>query len=80
MHSKDFILHKESVLSSEDCNNIITFFEDNSHLHREGQRCKDSEMFLETVGKTPINSLLAKALSICTDEYQQEYPFINSIK
>ena len=28
MHSKDFILHKESVLSSEDCNNIITFFVD----------------------------------------------------
>ena len=42
MHSKDFILHKESVLSSEDCNNIITFFEDNSHLHKEGQRCKDT--------------------------------------
>ena len=80
MHSKDFILHKESVLSSDDCNNIITFFEDNSHLHRKGQRCEDTEMFLETVGKTPINSVLARALSICTDKYQQEYPFINNIK
>ena len=47
MHSKDFILHKESVLSSEDCNNIITFFEDNSHLHKEGQRCEDTEMFFK---------------------------------
>ena len=80
MHSKDFILHKESILSSENCNNIINFFEGNSHLHREGQRSIDTEMFLETVGKTPINSVLAQALSICTEEYQQEYPFINKIK
>ena len=80
MHSKDFILHKESILSSENCNNIINFFEGNSHLHREGQRCKDTEMFLETVGKTPINSVLAQALSVGTDEYHREYPFINKIK
>ena len=80
MHSKDFILHKESVLSSEDCSSIITFFEDNSHLHRKGQRCEDTEMFLETVGKSPINNLLARALSICIDQYQKDYPFVNKIK
>ena len=80
MHSKDFILHKESVLSSENCNNIINFFEGNSHLHKRGQRSIDTEMFLETVGKTPINSVLAQALSVCTDEYHKEYPFINKIK
>ena len=80
MHSKDFILHKESVLSLENCNNIINFFEGNSHLHKRGLRSIDTEMFLETVGKTPINSVLAQALSICTDEYHKEYPFINKIK
>ena len=80
MPSKDFILHKESVLSAENCKNIITFFEGNSHLHKPGQRSKDTEMFLETVGKTPINSVLAESLSICTDQYHNEYPFINKIK
>ena len=60
MPSKDFILHKESVLSSDNCKNIITFFEGNSNLHKSGQRSKDTEMFLETVGKTPINSVLGK--------------------
>ena len=80
MHSKDFILHKESVLSLENCNNIINFFEGNSHLHKRGQRSIDTEMFLETVGKTPINSVLAQALSVCTDDYHKEYPFINKIK
>ena len=60
MPSKDFILHNKSVLSGENCKNIITFFEGNSHLHKPGQRSKDTEMFLETVGKTPINSVLAQ--------------------
>jgi len=80
MLSKDFILHKESVLSQEDCENIITFFEGNSHLHKSGQRSIDTEMFLETVGKTPINNVLARGLSICINEYQKEYPFISKVK
>ena len=73
MPSKDFILHNKSVLSGENCKNIITFFEGNSHLHKPGQRSKDTEMFLETVGKTPINSVLAQTLSVGIDEYQKEY-------
>ena len=80
MPSKDFILHNKSVLSGENCKNIITFFEGNSHLHKPGQRSKDTEMFLETVGKTPINSVLAQTLSVCIDDYQKEYSFINKIK
>ena len=83
---KDHILRQKGVLSTEECNEIITFFETHPELHLEGtisgrgytehNKKKDTEI----VFNTNADLLgISKFLSGCISQYKKEYPHINKV-
>ena len=89
----DCILHHESIISLDDCNKIIDFFEDNPLLHSKGVVGSDNTPRLDIKNSTEIgmhihstqelkgevNYIIAKGLEQSIKFYKKEYPFIDAI-
>ena len=85
---KDFILHKEGIVSKKNCNRAISIFEEEKH-YKDGtigvmrdlnpSLKKSSEIFLEVGQKNPYNDLFMDGLTLALDYYKEEYPFINEV-
>ena len=83
---KDYILHKKGVLSEQECNNIITFFETHSELHYEGTIGGNSTAEYEEKKDTEIKCwssddypYIFNHLGDCVSEYVKEYPHLNTV-
>ena len=85
-NNKDFILHRRNVVSKEDCNYLIDFFESHPEMHKSGtvgslgpddKKKKDTEIVLSF--HDDFVWIVSKYMSSCTLEYKKEYPFLNQV-
>ena len=82
---KDHILHKKGVLSQDDCDQIINYFESHEELHFEGyvdggvnpEKKIDTELGLYFYDKF---SWVQNYLAQCVEEYKKEYPYVDRVE
>ena len=84
-NKKDHILHKKGVLSQDDCDQIINYFESHEELHFEGyvdggvnpEKKIDTELGLYFYDKF---SWVQNYLAQCVEEYKKEYPYVDRVE
>ena len=85
---KNFIIHRKGVVSAEDCEKVIYFFESRKDLQFPGfvggqgldpSKKKDTEILLESHFLTTQFSYLGKSLNEGVEIYKKQYPFVEEI-
>ena len=82
---KDFIEVFDNALSSDECKQIIDFFERDGgdpfdKIHRkEDRECNTISMDLNEEEFSPCNTIISKALNHHTPKYIEMYPELQSI-
>ncbi len=85
---KNFIIHRKGVVSAEDCEKVIYFFESRKDLQFSGcvgdnilepNKKKDTEIILEPHLLTTQFRYLGKSLNEAIKSYKKQYPFVEEI-
>ena len=85
---KNFIIHRKGIVSAEDCEKVIYFFESRKDLQFPGSlggqgvdpsQKKDTEIILEPHFLTTQFSYLGRSLNEGIEFYKKQYPFVEEI-
>ena len=85
---RDFIFRKKNVVSQEDCDKIIDFFESNPNSHLQGTVGSEeklvpsdkisTEILLNVTHCNSLNEIIWKAMTQSVEEYKKIFPFLDS--
>ena len=87
----NFIQYSKNVLSLEECQNIINFYENSKEYHTDGnfggdnidyEKKKCCEMFIDGLEINPKNeyfSCLSRSLVKHIQQYRKDYPFLENV-
>lgn len=87
----DFIEEYSAVVSKEECQTIIDWFESNTHLHRPGIVGNDKKVDLTAKDSTDIHmdffntsynqihTIILKAIDTCLRHYKEKYHYLDNI-